>query len=179
MRYLLMRTPIFCASLHGLPSNNLVRAVNDHIQFPGYSKHIHAEFLGSKCASHDVVCEGRMACEGRTAKASKHPGHLFKPKSQLCTLLSGAGCETAPVRRAGAVARNAALKDAAHDEAVRVEKSTDALPKPVRTHHWMAAKPQPACDDRRATLVLDRSLYVLVHMCLFICLKAALLAAHI
>ncbi|KAK9832692.1 hypothetical protein WJX81_000516 [Elliptochloris bilobata] len=49
---------------------------------------------------------------------------------------------------AGAVAKSAALQDAAHDEALRVGKSTEALPKPIRTHRWMAVMPQPACDER-------------------------------
>lgn len=50
----------------------------------------------------------------------------------------------------GAVAKDPALKAAAAAEAQRVEGMTDALPKPVRTHRWMATKPIPACDDRCA-----------------------------
>lgn len=59
-------------------------------------------------------------------------------------------CNSISMPAADAAANNPALKAVADQSAKRVEASTAALPKPVRTHRWMAAKPQPACDDRCA-----------------------------
>lgn len=69
----------------------------------------------------------------------------------LCSFVKGSATyHSISMPSADAAASNPALKAAADQSAKRVEASTAALPKPVRSHRWMAAKPQPACDDRCA-----------------------------